>query len=140
MSSDITLEFKGYWLDSDSLPITSGIYCVYECFLDKSFLNLNRLNIQRLLFIGYGLNVKESIQEHNQLNKMRQNKDDFPFICFSYCELNKVELETIYDAMVFHHHPILNRSSKTRTFVDDISIQVHGNIEKLDPFFIVKKS
>lgn len=103
---EFTLIFTGYYSDlhRDAISEESGVYLV---FVGKPLLN-KTVNLEKLIYIGQGENLKERICKHDKHDKFLQQceKGELPY--YAYALVSKSELDIVENALIFYNKPCLN--------------------------------
>lgn len=132
------LEFDGYWRETNvsNIPSESGIYCVYECTINKE----NKLKeINRLIYIGQAGDVNERLKNHEKRDEWKKEISKDKVIYFSYAKVKKDILDRVEAALIFEHKPPVNTDCINEFNYDKTTINTKGKNSMLHENFTVSK-
>ena len=127
---EVTLSFDGY-RSSDTIkfvPETSGVYCAYS--YDKY------IDTNEPIYIGQSINLYERIAQHES-NADWPEYRDLP-IAYSYAEVEESYLNSVENALIFHHQPKENDRLKDSYNHEPLRIKITGDAEGLDKEFVTR--
>jgi hypothetical protein len=131
------IDFGGYWREKNisSIPIYSGIYCVYSCEKIKF-----RLMIDKLIYIGESENVNKKIKSHVKWNDWKKCLNENQEICFSFAPVKSSIRERIKAAIINYHKPQLNTEYIDHFPFDKTTISTNGKNKFLKMKFSVERN
>lgn len=126
------LNFEGYWIDEESLPSRSGIYCVYSCLKFPKM-----VSIEKLIYIGESSDVQDRHKRHEKVYKWKKHLKGEEVLCFSYAKANYIIRDRCEAALIFKHNPPEN-TDRTESFsFDQTTIELTGKTDKLCEKFTI---
>ena len=135
----ISLEFDGYWLDTDKsvIPAEPGIYCVYEC---RYSADKDTVSLHALIYIGEAVDARDRINNHEKyqdwLNHVRTGNE----LCYSFGPIGSTDRERVEAALIFKHKPPENAEYKNSFPFDRTTISLSGKTALLHTFFTVERT
>lgn len=125
-SNNYNLSFSGYWLQANvgSMPSGSGIYCVYTCTYN---LQLNQVNIRRLIYIGEAENVQQRVSGHEKWKDWKRHLSVGEQLCFSTAAITySADRDRAEAALIFWHKPTGNAEYVNRFPFQNTGITTSG--------------
>jgi excinuclease UvrABC nuclease subunit len=124
------LVFDGYWVNADSIPDGSGIYCVYTC-LDNT--RPGMLGINDLIYVGESQRVRDRIQNHELRQEWKNSLEDKQDLCYSFAPISTAKDRLRAEAaIIFVHKPRLNKEHKNKFPFQQTDITISGRHSKLE--------
>lgn len=135
----ISLDFQGYWLESDKsdIPAASGIYCVYACIHNRSG---DTVSIRELIYVGESHEVRERIDGHERLPDWKKRLHSGETICYSFAGVGSVDRNRAEAAIIYWHKPPCNTEYKNSFPFEDTKITTSGKNVYLDSSFTVYRT
>ncbi len=137
---NITIYLDGYWRESNkhTIPLVSGIYCIYEGRYDPSQC---MLQVYRLLYIGMADNVQEAISHHAQFDRWLTGGLYDRELVFSIGIVDpETECERALSALIYQHKPIANGESMDGFPFSNTSLLLLGKNALLSSNFTVYRT
>lgn len=100
------LVFEGYWLEGDenSLPVKSGVYCVYTCFCNTN----GTVRLNRLLYVGKATNLRARHENHEKKTFWKSFCAVGEHVCYSVAGVSEGSLPIVEAALIYKHQPPCN--------------------------------
>ena len=141
MAKKYELEFKACKVEDkwDSLPVSSGVYCVFAGTISKG---TGKLKWPRLLYIGEAEDVRKRVPEDpsDRWEKWKKELKGDEVLCVSYALIEPAsDRERAEAAMINQHKPPCNKTYKFRFPFPETTIVTSGNNAKLEKEFTVKR-
>ena len=131
------LNFQGFWLleKMNSIPDTSGIYCVYSCV---HFPASNTVHVKKLIHIGGAIDVRARITAHKKLREWKLFATPEK-LCFSFAPVKSspTVITRITEAMIYKHSPPFYDKRSFPHPNDRTQIQTKGVNAELHHYFTV---
>ena len=124
----IGLEFEGYRREEKkgSLADRAGIYCVYAGTYDES---TEKVNVQRLLYIGKAVSIKDRIGEdsHEHLKDWKRALVAGQELMYTYAFLSDADDRTRAEsALIYYCKPPINDSGTEEFHHPDTKVELSG--------------
>ena len=132
------LQFDGYWREPDreGIPAKSGIYCVYT---SKYNSHTDKVSLNKLVYIGESLNVKERIANHEKWPDWHRHLRPSEELAFNFAPISSGR-ERAEAAMINWHKPPENTEYANEFPYDRTTITTSGRNTLLTGRFTVEKS
>jgi hypothetical protein len=129
------LPFEGYWREQNKggIPAASGIYCVYVCTYNSG---AGTVSLQKLVYIGESVNVRDRISGHEKLPRWRRHVGVGQELCFTYAPIAR-DRERAEAAMIYEHKPPENTEYVDSFPFDATTIETSGQNALLRSRFTV---
>jgi len=106
------LEFKGYYLSTDSLPEETGIYLVYTCVYNKS---TKKVSLKHLLYIGKSqktdnTNLRKEVKHHVENGRFDSSIKEGEQLCFSYALCDGRSLNVVENSLIYMQSGLINKT------------------------------
>ena len=118
----MNLEFDGYYYQANKMPEESGIYLVYRGKLKPN----NLCDLNKLIYIGQSINLKERIQSHINDKDLDNNLKENELLLFSYVKVNQSMLDCIEKALIYTQKPCANTNNKYSYNYGKINLNISG--------------
>ena len=129
----IQLEFEGYWTKKASVPLKSGIYCVYVGTHNPS---KSTVSIRSLIYIGESKNANERINSHGKEDDWKRHLKREEVLIFSFAPITSSR-DRAEAAMIFRHKPIENTEYENSFPFQSVQIETSGQNAQLESSFRV---
>jgi hypothetical protein len=135
----IELDFKGYRREESKagLEDKAGIYCVYAGTYNP---DTNKVNVQRLLYIGKALSIKNRIggDDHEHLSDWKRALKPGQILMYTRAFLSDGEDRTRAEAaLIYYCQPPINDDGKDGFHHPDTKMVVGGEHKLIDDEFTV---
>ena len=130
---DITMVFEGFWREPNKAWITpcAGIYCVYAC---TYLSDVQKVYLERLLYIGQSENVNDRIVAHEQWPLWKAYLQPSQELCYSVAEVQQSAIRDICEAaLVYETKPPCNDVLKDHYTKEEAKLSLSGAIGLLPP-------
>lgn len=132
-----SITFSGYWGESviDSIPKSSGVYCVYGAIENPN----NTITIKKLIYIGESGDVNDRIKNHGKddWNAWRKQLDTNECLYFSFGAADSSSRERVEAALIYKHQPPVNTDCKESFGYDKTTINTNGKNALLKDSFTI---
>ena len=116
------------------MPEKSGVYSVYTCRHDVS---KRTVSIQKLIYIGESLNVRNRIAGHERIRDWQRHLKVGEELCFNFAPIT-TDRQRVEAALINHHKPAANNEF-TRSFtLPETTVSISGNRSKLTSALTVR--
>lgn len=118
-------EFKGYVpaIHLPSIPIKSGVYLVYSCFLNPTN---KTVQVLRLLYIGKADDLNDRLNNHEKMEEWKRQLKWTESLCFSYTFVEPYYNERVEATLINANRPPLNIEYKNYFPFDKTTVYCSG--------------
>lgn len=137
---EINIAFDGFWREAKKQWITpcAGIYCVYAC---TYLANVQKVRLDRLLYVGQSENVNERILSHEKASHWNAFLQPTQELCYSVAEVRQVHIRNVCEAaLIYVAHPCCNTALTGYYGQESAKISLSGAIGLLPSCFTVVQS
>lgn len=129
-------DFKGYYLNTTSLPSISGVYVVQSYIYNK---DKDNISLKNLIYIGKADDINNRVTNHEKIDDWKKELKYEEQLCYSYTEVSTIYNERVEAALINANQPIVNTEYKIWFPFDKTTVNSNGRFSLLKENIVVNR-